>query len=285
MIRPLSLLCVLLAAGSGLYLYQAKQHGRMLDQQIRETRELTERTRQRIEVLRADYTLLNDPSRLAELVGANLPDLKPTQPAQWTSMADLDKRLPPVGGAKPAAEPAPLTEEGPPVASLEPAPHEPVAEAPAPDRAPAPVVAEAPARMRATTVADAPPPRPAATIAATPLAPPAPRPTVVASVPRRVAPRPAPVPATSPSAIVAEPLAPSRAPVRTVAVRPPPSRVVHTPPPSPTAVAIARIAHGAPVDPSVPVVASALGMAQSMSLPAAIAPANAATMTPAGGGR
>ncbi|MBN9507612.1 MAG: ABC transporter permease, partial [Alphaproteobacteria bacterium] len=91
MIRPLSLLCVLLAAGSGLYLYQAKQHGRMLDQQIRETRELTERTRQRIEVLRADYTLLNDPSRLAELVGANLPDLKPTQPAQWTSMADLTR--------------------------------------------------------------------------------------------------------------------------------------------------------------------------------------------------
>ena len=240
-------------------------------------------------MLRAEYTLLNDPSRLAELVAANLPVLRPTLPAQWTSMADLDKRLPPVGGAPPAEEPAPALEEDAPVAAVEPPrgeppAHEAIAEAPA--RAPATVVAEAPPARPAATLAPAAPPTlaptPAPTVANT-SPPPAPRPTVVASIPRRAVPRPVPVASTS--AIVAEPLAPARVPVRTVAVRPPPSRVVHAPPPSPTAEAIARIARGAPVDPSVPVVASALGMARSMTLPAAVAPADAATLTPAGGGR
>jgi hypothetical protein len=272
MIRPLSLLCIALAAGSGLYLYQAKHHGRMLDKQIRDVREQTETTRARIEVLRAEYTLLNDPSRLAELVAVNLPVLKPTQPAQWTSMAELDKRLPPVGGEKPQAaapeEPSLAPEEAPPVAALEPPPHGPVA--------------EPPARAREPTVAEAPPPPQRA---ATPVVVPTPRPAVVvASVPKRPPP-PRPVPAVTTSVATAEPPAPRPAPARVAPPPPPPSRVVHTPPPSPTADAIARIAHGAPVDPSIPVVASALGMARSMTLPAAVAPASAASLPPSGGGR
>jgi hypothetical protein len=269
MIRPLSLICIALAAGSGLYLYQAKHHGRMLDKQIRDVREQTEATRARIEVLRAEYTLLNDPNRLAELVAANLPALKPTQPAQWTSMAELDKRLPPLGADKPEAatadEPSRAPEAPPPVAALEPPPHE--------------AVAESPVRARESAVVDAPPP---SQPAATPVAVPPPRPAaMLASVPKRPA-SPRPVPLAATSVATAEPSAPR--PVRVAPPPPPPSRAVHAPPPSPTADAIARIARGAPVDPSIPVVASALGMARSMTLPATVAPASAASLPPPSGG-
>jgi hypothetical protein len=129
MIRPFTIVTMLLAAGSGLYLYQAKQKVRVLDRQISDIRAGTDATRQRAEVLRAEYTLLNDPTRLAELVSAHLPDLRPTQPAQWTSMAELDKRLPPVGDG--VTPPPPGEVPSPPVAAAEPAHPLPAAPPPA----------------------------------------------------------------------------------------------------------------------------------------------------------
>src|ERR1700688_4414365 len=56
---------MLLAARSGLYLYQSKHQALMLDRDITKTLNAVDTARQRSGLLRAEYALLNDPSRLA----------------------------------------------------------------------------------------------------------------------------------------------------------------------------------------------------------------------------
>ena len=104
MIRPVTCVCFLLACGSGLYLYQAKHRVQLLDQQIEKTVRATEAAREQIRLLHADWTLLNQPDRLQKLADQFL-TLKPANPAQFTSMAELDSRLPAVP-PPPAAPPA-----------------------------------------------------------------------------------------------------------------------------------------------------------------------------------
>ncbi len=164
MIRPFTFVSMLLAAGSGLYLYQAKQQARVLDRQIEDIRSDAAAMHQRAEVLRAEYTLLNDPTRLAELAAEHLPDLKPTQPGQWTSMAELDKRLPPVGEA--TAPPAPLE----PASAAPAAPDTPALAAP-PVAAASPPAAARPAAPHPSAVALAAAPHPVVTAAREPAAP------------------------------------------------------------------------------------------------------------------
>ncbi len=116
MIRPFTCVCLLLAAGAGLYTYQAKHQSELLDREIARVLKAADAARQRSGVLRAEYALLNDPSRLADLATTHLPELHATEPRQFTSLSELDRRLPPVG-AMPSIIP-PIVE--PPV--LEPAP-------------------------------------------------------------------------------------------------------------------------------------------------------------------
>jgi hypothetical protein len=147
MIRPITCICFLLACGSGLYLYQAKHRVQLLDRQIQDTVQATEKLREQTRVLHAEWTLLNDPQRLQAL-GDQFLTLKTVQPNQFTSMADLDSRLPPVPPpqitppAPAAAPPAPVAEATPPpsqtkpvaiaAASTPPAQNKPVAMAAAP---------------------------------------------------------------------------------------------------------------------------------------------------------
>ena len=273
MIRPFTLLTLLFAAGSGLYLYQAKQQGRVIDRRIADLQAATQATRQRAEVLRAEYTLLNDPSRLGDLVAAHLPDLKPTLPAQWTSLAELDKRLPPVGA--PTAAPPPLEPSAPDAAPPEP----PVAAAPPtatpPTATPAGVpVAEA-AKAEAPK-ADAPKPEaPAHTReaakdpprhASPPLVARAAVPHPVVAAAHEAPPRPRP-----PVRIAATPAwtPPSRANARAAVPAVPVMAALH-PAPAPAAPP------AAPQPPPAPVVASALGMARTMFAP--VTPVSAATL-------
>src|SRR5689334_16050640 len=125
MIRPVTCVCMLLAAGSGLYLYQAKHQAQLLDKDIGRVLDAADAARRRAGLLRAEYALENDPSTLAELADTYLPELKTTQPGQFVTLADLGKRLPAVGA--PAEDPAPV-EEPPsvPVAGAEPAKPDPV---------------------------------------------------------------------------------------------------------------------------------------------------------------
>jgi len=120
MIRPFTCVCMLLAGGAGLYLYQTKHQSQMLDREIAHTMKLTDVARSRAGVLQAEYALLNDPSRLSDLAGEHLASLKTTAPTQFTSWADFEKRLPPVGA--PVVEAPPLEPEAPSAKLPEPAP-------------------------------------------------------------------------------------------------------------------------------------------------------------------
>ena len=110
MIRPFTCLCFLLACGSGLYLYQSKHRVQLLDRQIEDTVRGTEKLREQIRVMHAEWTLLNDPQRLQTLADQFL-TLKTVAPGQFTNMAELVNRLPAVQA--PAAAPAPDPEPVP----------------------------------------------------------------------------------------------------------------------------------------------------------------------------
>jgi hypothetical protein len=205
MMRPLSIICMLLAIGSGLYLYRTKHRAQMLDREITATLRQADEVRARGGLLRADYALLNDPIRLQELVDQHLP-LKTTAPTQFTTLADFERRLPAVG----LPPPEPVAEPEIPTAIMRPPPGAPAVAEAAPVRAPdAPApdtrtaeAAPAEAKPAETKVAEPKPePRPAAVAAVAPRpAPPRP-PTPLAPPPMVRAPRPPPAMAPTPVAM------------------------------------------------------------------------------------
>lgn len=195
MIRPLTLVSLIVAAGAGLHLYQVKHSVSMLDRELREVNRQTEVVRERTQVLRAEWALLNEPDRLRQVAQRHLA-LEPMAPTQFIRDAELERRLP---AARPFAGPPSLF--GPPEvppsvpeALMVPSP---VAVAPAP---PAAAVArsEAPPRQAQAE----PPPRLSAAMAP----PPAPRPAPPPAPPRvtpalHVAPAAPPPPAVVTSAL------------------------------------------------------------------------------------
>ena len=173
MIRPLTLVSLIVAAGAGLHLYQVKHSVSLLDRELREVNRQTEVVRERTQILRAEWALLNEPDRLRQVAQRHLA-LEPMAPAQFIREAELERRLP---AARPFAGPPSLF--GPP--ELPPSVPEallvpsPVAATAAP-QAPAPLRTEAPARQAQAE----PPPRLSAAMAP----PPAPRPTPPPAPPR-----------------------------------------------------------------------------------------------------
>lgn len=93
MIRPLTILTCLLACGSGLYLYQSKHEVQLLDRTIERTVHETNALREQSRLLAAEWTMLNDPERLRQFSDTYL-KLKSIAPSQFTSLGDLDTRLP-----------------------------------------------------------------------------------------------------------------------------------------------------------------------------------------------
>ncbi len=93
MIRPLTLVCALIAAIAGGYLYHVKHQTQLLERSIARTNQAIEAARERTGVLRAEWTLMNDPDRLQELAGQHL-KLATVAPRQFTTLADLGARLP-----------------------------------------------------------------------------------------------------------------------------------------------------------------------------------------------
>jgi hypothetical protein len=304
MIRPFTFVCMVLAAGSGLYLYSAKHQAQLLDRKIARVVKAAEGARERTAVLRAEYTLLNDPQRLSELSAVHLATLRSTVPGQFTTPAEFEKRLPPVGA--PAVEAAPLEPEAPQAKLPEPKPEpkpelkpepkpEPKVEARPVAMARPPVPVPGPTPVMATAPAPRPPVRAAAVPAAlapTPLAPtpiaPAPRPTpAVYTQPAPAYQAPAYQQAPTYQAPAAASQAAARAGTSSLGTRtaatqaPAPTPVArYVPPPGSPAEAVANIARGAPVDTRVPAVASALGMARSMVPSSPVGSANAAPYWP-----
>jgi len=105
MIRPLTCLAFLLACGSSLYVYQTKHRVKLLDDQITQTIRSTDTLREQTRMLSAEWTLLNDPERLRQLANQFL-TLQTVSPNQFTSLADLDGRLPPPVAPEPPSSTA-----------------------------------------------------------------------------------------------------------------------------------------------------------------------------------
>jgi hypothetical protein len=155
MIRPLTLICLAAAFGSGMYLYTEKHRAILLDRDIAHAIRGTEAARERTGLLRAEWALLNDPGRLQEMSDKYL-QLKPMAPGQFVQLADLSTRLPAVPPPAPAgttddAAPAdaPVVADDAPAASPAPAPEAPalVAKAEPPRAAPVHVAAHQLARV------------------------------------------------------------------------------------------------------------------------------------------
>src|SRR5271166_3644364 len=106
MIRPLTIATFLMACGSGLYLYQSKHEAQVLDRTIERTVHDTSALRDQSRLLAAEWTMLNDPDRLRQFSDTYL-SLRTITPAQFTSLSDLDSRLP-----APLAEPPHSDEDG-----------------------------------------------------------------------------------------------------------------------------------------------------------------------------
>jgi hypothetical protein len=130
MIRPFTCVCLILAAGSGLYLYQVKQRAFALDAELRGTFHAIDVARDRTRMLRADWALMNDPERLQALATQYLA-LQPMAPSQLMTMdqlaAALPSPIPPGRVTAPASVAAPDTRKTAP--AIDPTQGMPMAEA------------------------------------------------------------------------------------------------------------------------------------------------------------
>lgn len=272
MMRPISLLCMLLAIGSGLHLYRVKYRAQVLDREIQATLRAADDTRARAGLLRADYALLNDPIRLQELVDQHL-QLKSTQPGQFTTLAEMERRLPPIGIAPPEPPPEPEI----PAAVIRPEPRAPVAE----PRAPEPRIVERPATVVAAAIPRpaAPPPRPVAImpVPAMPSVSAAPRPPTPLALPGAAAPAMTQAARLAPAPTPAQAWAPTQASITPVSLRsalpptaastgatPSSAAATATPGARPSASAQRPVAAASPPSAEAPpvVVRSSLGMAR-----------------------
>jgi hypothetical protein len=101
MIRPTTVLCLIAALGSGLYLYTEKHRTEMLDREIARVFRATQAAHERTGQLRVEWAGLNEPGRLQELTARYLA-LAPMAPAQLVPLSDLPQRLPAPDSAPPA---------------------------------------------------------------------------------------------------------------------------------------------------------------------------------------
>ncbi len=241
MIRPLTLLCFGAFAGAGAWLYQVKHSVALQDRELLEIRRETEQARQRIDILHAEWALLNEPERLRKTAQSVL-TLEPMQPQHFARMTEFERRLPAAvafAGAPDLFAPPPAATPGSPqpgVMLASTAVVAPVAAAARPAAAPAPPPTPAPtpaaARQPETTAARQPEtPAPQALVAAIAQqrADLAARQASLPSPPARPARNAAPAPATA-SAPSVQPLAtptpaPAPRPIRpAVHVQPAPAR-------------------------------------------------------------
>lgn len=243
MTKPLTWLCLFLALGSGLFLYQTKHRAQLLDREIAQVMRAADAARARSGVLQAEYQLLSDPQRLASLATSHL-SLRPTAPGQFSTWSDLERRLPPVG--LPPADQFP--------AVLDASPETEFASA---DDLPVPPI---PPSVRSVILAQA---APAPMQAAEPAA----APVMVATRPAPTPPRPAPTRmATLPNPVV-------NAVISSVMASAP-RHIVLAAAPAYSAPAYGAPAYNAPAQS----VGSSLGMAR-LRLPSPIGTANAASFS------
>ena len=108
MIRPLTLICVMLFLFAGFYDYQTTHRVDLIDQQIENTRAAAAATRDDTKVLQTEWSWLNRPDRLQPFAAQFL-SLQQVTPAQYVALDQLSQHLPEPGAAPlPVAAPVNL---------------------------------------------------------------------------------------------------------------------------------------------------------------------------------
>ncbi len=213
MIRPLTLLTLVAAAGAGLHVYQTKHSVSLLDRELRGIARGIEEAETRTQGLHAEWAWLTEQERLRGLAQRHLA-LEPMQPAQFVRMAEAERRLPPVAAyAGPTALFAAREPPTPPATAVV------ALLAPRPVAAVQVALAVPPARVAAAVVALAP-------VAAV-LAPPPAAPALAAAAPVEVRPA-ASVLAAVPRPAEVRPVEARAAEVRAAEARPPEARPAWT---------------------------------------------------------
>ncbi|HWL79933.1 MAG TPA: hypothetical protein VNR89_03190 [Roseomonas sp.] len=204
MFRPLTVVAITAFSLVGWHVYRSEEAATHLDRELRDVTRRIEAARERTQVLKAEWAMLNEPERLRQMAQKHLP-LDTMTPSQFLRLTDLERRLPspatfagPVDLFGPAAETAVAAAAPPDEPQAEPAPA-PVKVAAAATPAPVahtppvrPVVAAEPAPRPAPRHVAEPAPRPAepATLAARRSEPhrpiPAPREAIPVSAPSRL---------------------------------------------------------------------------------------------------
>jgi hypothetical protein len=106
MLRLATLLWMALAIAVGLLLYNVKHEVQGLEQQLARLNRAIHATQERIHVLEAEWSLLNEPERLRALANRHL-DLVPMRPAQFVEPAAIAALPVAVPRADPAVAAAP----------------------------------------------------------------------------------------------------------------------------------------------------------------------------------
>ncbi|KAB8124895.1 ABC transporter permease [Komagataeibacter medellinensis] len=155
MSRLVTLFFAVVAAVSGLFLYNKKQQTTALDHQIAQIVEQTEHTRSQTAMLRAEWAMLNQPDRLGTLASRYDRGLQPVTPTQFVQMAALADHMPAVGSQPAHPAPAPRATMVATLAAdhvqatMHDAAVAPVSHAPPPAPTPVPVAAHTPAPRHA----------------------------------------------------------------------------------------------------------------------------------------
>ncbi|MBE7729364.1 ABC transporter permease, partial [Komagataeibacter sp. FXV3] len=97
MSRFVTLFFAVVAAVSGLFLYNKKQQTTALDHQIAQIVEQTEHVRSQTAMLRAEWAMLNQPDRLGTLASRYDKGLQPVTPGQFVQMSALASHMPAPG--------------------------------------------------------------------------------------------------------------------------------------------------------------------------------------------
>jgi hypothetical protein len=141
MMRPTSMIWLGVIVLTGVAVFSVKHEVSLLEEQLHKTRKATAQDRDAIHVLNAEWSFLNQPTRLADLSRRHLPQLQPIATAQFGDAARLDT-LPWKPGDPNAPEAAPAVAETKPAAKAAAPPAQKPA-APAPPPKPAPSLASA----------------------------------------------------------------------------------------------------------------------------------------------
>lgn len=103
-VRPLTFLTGLAFAFSGAYLFVVKHQSQSLEDRLGQLAQTSRADEQAIRVLKAQWALEADPSRIAALA-AEFTQLKPMQPSQLVTLASLSSSLPAPGSPAPYSNP------------------------------------------------------------------------------------------------------------------------------------------------------------------------------------